>query len=205
MIAKDISGTDAIFICYPDYVIRGSHNLPIPSLGHAGVLLINNETGEASYSAFGRYNGEVNGKVISSGGKEVPALPNVDFDKSGIPTQESLSVILNTLSDADGQKGSIYGTYIKCDYYYLMKHTAEFYSEKYDILNNNCGNFALNVILTDHNVKGDITYPLINYPISMFNSLASNFKSFYYDPAKTSFAPVPYLINPDAKYLWDMR
>jgi hypothetical protein len=102
----DPDGTDAVAITYIDYKI-GVGNRRIPYLGHAGILLIDNKTGNTKYFEYGRYDSSF-GQVKQRG------VPNVKIDKeTGLPTKESLMQVFKVLSKSWGQDSRIKAAYVK--------------------------------------------------------------------------------------------
>ena len=137
------------YIYFPEYKADG-----IPLTGHAGVLLIDNKTGYTKYYEYGRYNGDVKGHVRTY------AVPNVVI-KDGKPTEESFNTVLDVISSKSGHDGKIKGAYVESDNFDAMNdYAAEKVKEKnnedrtpYNILKNNCGTFADDVIRQDKTVS----------------------------------------------------
>jgi hypothetical protein len=168
MAFKDADGKDAILIVFPDYKIDpeikvGKWRVPkIPGPGHAGVLIINNNTGKATYYEYGRYKTTdgTKGKV-----RKYDA-GTIVFGKDGKPTESSLNAVMGTISETSGNGGRIQGAYVTSDKFKEMKSYAdEKYKESnpgnkeydnsrepYDLFNNNCGTFAEDCINQDPNV-----------------------------------------------------
>jgi RHS repeat-associated protein len=165
---KDADGRDAILIVFPDYKIDpeikvGKWRAPkIPGPGHAGVLIINNKTGKATYYEYGRYKTTdgTKGKV-----RKYDA-GTIVFGKDGKPTESSLNAVMGTISETSGDGGRIQGAYVTSDKFKEMKAYAdEKYKESntgnkeydksrepYDLYENNCGTFAEDCINQDPNV-----------------------------------------------------
>ncbi len=143
----DPDGNDVIPIVFPDYQIQTSAG-KIPGLGHAGVIIIDNKTGNAKYYEYGRYDKEEKGIVRSY------SLGKLKFGKDGLPTQESLTKVLKTVSQKSGHNGTVAGVYIKDDNYEKMKEYADKkekenkdpYREEYALRNNNCGTFMVETV-----------------------------------------------------------
>ena len=172
----DPDGKDGIYIAYPDYKINVA-GLKIPNLGHAGVLLIDNKTGNTKYYEYGRYDKENIGIVRSL------SIPNVEIDKQGKPTVESLNNVLSVLSEKAGQGGSIEGAYIKSDKFvemnqYAKSKMSENYNlnrKKYSLINNNCATFALDVLEQENKVKDSTSNIWIKSPNNIVNELQETF------------------------------
>ena len=179
IVYHDPNGKDAILIVYPDYSINICNtpeiNIPyigkipkqkinINSVGHAGVLLINNKTGVTQYYEYGRYK-TTDGTV---GRVRKVKVSNVTIGKDGKPTINSLNKVLGELSKKAGQGGRIDGAYIISDEFEKMNdyanskfmesnpsdgNTAYNKNRKpYSILRHNCGTFAADVINQDESV-----------------------------------------------------
>ena len=181
----DPDGKDGIYIVFPDYVITVGDK-KYKHLGHAGVLLINNETGLTKYYEYGRYDNENMGIVRNI------IVPNVTIGKNGLPTKESLNKTLNCISEKSGQKGQIEGAYIKSDQFDKMNSYAEkqmqdnnnLDREPYSLLSNNCGTFAADVLKQDANVKRIFPIIFIARPISIVKQLQEVFTRVRYKPQK---------------------
>ena len=97
---------DIVAIAFPDYRISVLGQ-KLPNLGHAGVLLIDDETGLAKYYEYGRYDEAGIGEV-----RQRP-VPNAEIDPAtGRPTPDSLATILASISRQAGQGGDIRAAYI---------------------------------------------------------------------------------------------
>ena len=181
----DPDGNDGIFIAFPDYKISTPIG-GIGGLGHAGVLLINNESGLTKYYEYGRYDSENKGIVRSF------KVPNVVVDKNGTPTAESLNVTLQSVSEQAGHGGRIEGAYVKSDKFDEMNNYAkEKMSEnsnpdrkEYSLLKNNCGTFALDVLKVDDSVKGKAPSIIDPRPSSIVKELQDKFNPIRYYPDK---------------------
>ena len=151
--AVDPDGRDAILIAYPDYKIS-AFGTKWSNLGHAGVLLIDNKTGATKYYEYGRYDKPQKGVVRTR------KVSNVVIGKDGKPTLESLTKVLNELSNLAGEGGAIRGAYVKSAKFkdmkkYADKKLAENKDDNrkdYGLFSNNCGTFAEDVILQDQSV-----------------------------------------------------
>ncbi len=183
----DPDGEDAICLVYPNYNI-GFHGISIPGLGHAGILLIDNKTGNTTYFSFGRYSNDAKGVV-----KKIENIGKVTFDKNGVATEESLSPIFKKLSEADGQKSWIKGVYIKSDKYQEMVNFADKEKKKsdtdskdrneYSIWGYNCGHFSLKIATQDPNVK--IPYSIDDWnpiPIGQINWMSTTYPIITWSP-----------------------
>ena len=145
--------------------------------------MIDNKTGKTKYYEYGRYhtNDVTKGKV-----RKVK-IPDVKI-KDGKPTEESLNIVLKTISDDAGHHGNIDGAYIDSDEFEKMNNYAikkyqesnpivggENYKkdrEEYDITSNNCATFAADVVNQDENVKR---------PLLVFDKSPKNMVSEYQD------------------------
>ena len=192
----DPNGKDAILIVFPDYPINfyntpeftipligrkiKSYKINVDVVGHAGILLINNKTGLTKYYEYGRYDTEdgTKGRVRSF------SVPNVNIDNSGQPTNESLNNVLRFISRKAGKNGRIDGAYIKSDSFDEMNEYAKskmnesnfgnpnYKKERkpYNLINNNCGTFTVDVIKQDPSV--DIPWIVNTTP----NNIVSEFQ-----------------------------
>ena len=150
----DPDGKDGILITFPDYKIE-VYGFKVPYLGHAGVLLIDNETGKTKYYEYGRYDKENKGIVRNM------VVPNVKVDDNGKPTLESLENVLESISNKSGQGGCIEGAYIESDSFNAMNEYAEDKvndnsnpdRKSYSLLNYNCATFAIEVLNQDSKVE----------------------------------------------------
>jgi len=146
----DPDGEDGLIIIAPNYPSGG-----YPLTGHAGVLLIDNKTGFTKYYEYGRYDKDNFGMVRSY------QVPNVVIGDDGRPTAESLNNTLNVIAKESFTKNKgtdnektydITGAYFKSDGFEKMKAYAEqkmsegTTGEKYKTWDNNCGDFASDVV-----------------------------------------------------------
>lgn len=149
-----ILARDAILIAYPDFrpEIPG---LGRPfALGHAGVLLINSQTGLTKYYEYGRYDPQELGLVRRQ------TVPNVVI-RDGQPTEASLQAVLRHLSTVSGHRGRIVGAYAQSDQFAEMNLAAEARLRQnsdpnrtpYTVYGNNCATFAAEILNTDPNVE----------------------------------------------------
>ena len=147
--------TDGILLVFPDYKIR-TKGVPIPFLGHSGVLLIDNETGKTVYYDFGRFYGHKKGFIRTN-----EELGKVSFDDEGLPTESSLDEVLKNISEEYGHKGDIEGIYIKSKEFEKMQEYAESERNKiieekefehYNIIINSCLHFSIKTIEADKNI-----------------------------------------------------
>ncbi|MCK6612179.1 MAG: RHS repeat-associated core domain-containing protein, partial [Bacteroidia bacterium] len=195
LIYVDKDGRDAILIVFPDYKIDpeikvGKWKAPkIGGLGHAGVLIINNKTGAATYYEYGRYPT----KDGTKGRVRKYDVGKITFDKDGNATEESVNKAMGIISQKSGQGGNIEGAYIKSDKYKEMKAYADGkYNESnpgnkdydkdrepYTLTENNCGTFAADCINQD---------PTVDQP-SISNPTPTNIVDEYQEEGN---APVTY-------------
>ena len=97
---------DVVPIAFPDYRISVLGQ-KLPNLGHAGILLIDDETGLTKYYEYGRYDEAGIGTVRQR------TVPNAEIDPAtSRPTQASMDRILRSISDQAGQRGDIRAAYI---------------------------------------------------------------------------------------------
>lgn len=184
---NDGDGRDAILITFPDYKIDpelkiGRWKAPkVGGLGHAGVLIIDNKTGRATYYEYGRYK-------TTDGTKGLVRkydIGKIVFGKDGKATEESVNAAMGKISQKSGEGGRIKGAYVISDKFKEMKAYADQkYSETnsgnpqydasrppYSLLGNNCGTFAADVVNQDPNVDQP----------SIYNPTPKNIVSEYID------------------------
>jgi hypothetical protein len=92
----DPRGLAGMAVYFSGYQVDTGHGFSLP-LGHAGVIAIDNNTGATQYFDFGRYGGQY-GDV--RGPFDVGTMK---FDKNGMPTDDSLNAIRNTVSTLYGK------------------------------------------------------------------------------------------------------
>lgn len=100
----DPSGLDGMYITFPDYMVNLGHGVEM-SLGHAGVVAIDDSTGSAYYFDFGRYGGEygdVRGPIY---------VGKVQFVGDGVATRESLDAVAKRAAEFGGKGGAYRYTY----------------------------------------------------------------------------------------------
>ncbi|SCC64641.1 RHS repeat-associated core domain-containing protein, partial [Chitinophaga costaii] len=171
---KDGDGRDAILITFPDYRIDpeikiGTWKAPkVGGLGHAGIMIIDNNTGRATYYEYGRYK-------TTDGTKGLVRKYDVGkivFGKDGKATEESVNAAMGKISQKSGEGGRIKGAYVISDKFKEMKDYADQkYNESnpgnpqydanrppYSLLGNNCGTFAADVVNQDPNVDQPSIY-----------------------------------------------
>lgn len=160
-----ISGNEdfLIPIVFPDYEILVASEqtfdlfginittpkLKAPYLGHAGVMLINGETGLTRYFEYGRYPN--NASDIPGNVRSVP-IPNVKIVNSLI-TENSLKRTLSSISRKSGQNGRISGVVIRGHFFekgaaWLKERMLANNSPKklpYDLDNHNCMTFVIDL------------------------------------------------------------
>ena len=169
IIYTDPDGKDGILVVFPDYKVDTESFLGKQPLGHAGVLLIDNETGLTKYYEYGRYAtvDGTKGRVRSSDTDEILKLSNVVIDpETGKPTEESLNKVLGEISKISGQGGKIEGAYIEGDFDLMndyaqkkLKESNPKYEEynedrkAYSLTGNNCGTFGCDVLKQDKKAK----------------------------------------------------
>lgn len=100
-----------------------------------------------------------------------------------MPTQESLNKVLKQISVKSGHGGKIEGAYIKSDKFKKMNDYAKGRMqdnskpdrEEYDLLDNNCGDFAEDVVKQDENVAEDAPTIIDPRPNSMIEEYQDEF------------------------------
>ncbi|MER9934337.1 RHS repeat-associated core domain-containing protein [Mesorhizobium sp. M0088] len=100
----DPLGLAGMAVYYSGYSVDTGEGFSLP-LGHAGVVAIDNLTGDAQYFDFGRYGGkygDVRGPI---------RVGTMSFDKDGFLTQESSDAIRQTLSQQFGKGNSVNSIY----------------------------------------------------------------------------------------------
>jgi RHS repeat-associated protein len=190
----DRNGKDAIIITFPDYKIDTESPLGVVAgIGHAGVLLIDNKTGQSIYYEYGRY-ATADG---TKGRTRMGITSCVDIGPDGKPTSESLNRVLGEISKRAGKGGRIEGAYIESDNFEAMNEyaTEKFQEgnfedecnynkdrEPYSLKENNCGTFALDVVSQDKNVNGIPEKGSYKTPIKMMDEAQVKFDKVSYDP-----------------------
>lgn len=178
----DPGGKDAILIVFPDYMVDTETRLGRRQLGHAGVLLINNETGYTRYYEYGRYptSDGTRGRVRNQ------RVSNVTIGSDGRPTERSLNRVLQQISRSSGQGGRIEGAYIESDDFDVMNDYAEQMlrestagnpqydpdRDPYSLLRRNCGTFARDVINQDPDVQ-------VNTYLNTPGNIAAEFRNVF--------------------------
>ncbi|MFT5836106.1 MAG: hypothetical protein ACI9RG_001000 [Sulfurimonas sp.] len=146
-------------------------------LGHAGVLIINGETGTTKYFEYGRYDKRALGKV-----QKIENLPNVKVNNGKIILR-SLKDALNKISRESGKNIRIEGVYIEVEnkfnfmlgYAKLREHQNNNPKRKpYSLTSNSCVHFAKEVTS-----KGGIITPWMVDPRP--NSYIKEFRNDYTD------------------------
>ncbi len=158
----DPDGRDAVGIVFQNYMVNtGIYNFKAP-LGHAGVLLINNATGETKYFEFGRYDGNAAGVVGAKLPKDdgnirnIP-ISNVVIGSDGKPTENSLNLIYGELSEKTGQNKAVESTYHSgADFNAMRSYVNSIANDKnrdkYSLVRNTCYDFK-NRVIDAGNVK----------------------------------------------------
>ncbi len=203
-------------VVFPDYkvdpeldVTVWGKNFKSPKLplGHAGVLLIDNETGLTKYYEFGRYRTTdgVKGRVRSSDINRELSLSNVVIDpETGKPTQESLNKVLGELSEKVGQGGRIQGAYVEGDFGVMNDYAQQKLKESnpgfeehstdrepYDLYTNNCGTFGCDVLKQDEGAAENAPWIFNPTPDNVAEEYQDNFPKVDYDPkTKTTTSDV---------------
>ncbi len=151
----DPDGRDAVGIVYKGYQVDTGLGFKLP-LGHAGVLLINNETGYTKYYEYGRY--DPNGQGIvgekldkMKGNIRNVSVPNATIGEDGKPTQESLNKIYTHLSKVAGKGNEVDAEYHEgADFKKMEKYVKDTANDKkrdeYSVPFCNCYDFKEKVI-----------------------------------------------------------
>lgn len=95
----------------PISIERWSGNSPyVSGLGHAGIAMINGQTGAVAYWEYGRYDRAQFGEV-----RTVPAVSSVTmtFDEAGNPERGALEKLARALTTTNGPARLYEGVYIK--------------------------------------------------------------------------------------------
>lgn len=160
-----LQGSDDFLIplVFPDYEITVDEaqqrsflgvsfveTIKIPYLGHAGVLLVNGNTGLTKYYEYGRYLHANPPGIVRRG-----ALPDCRVVNGQI-TETSLKKVLKTISVNHGHSGNISGVVLRGDFFddalkWLKGKVAENSirtREPYDLYTHNCMTFVID--LADH-------------------------------------------------------
>ena len=178
----DPDGKDGIYINFPDYKINVG--IQLPHLGHSGILLIENKTGLTKYYEYGRYDDENMGIVRNI------RVSNVVIGEDGMPTEESLNIVLKEISDAAGHGGRIEGAYVKSDEFHKMNDYAQSIMtendntnrESYSLIDKNCSTFAEDVLRQDPNVKTKMSTHILNIPNVIVKKWQEIFIPLEYNP-----------------------
>ncbi len=146
----DPDGRDAVGIVFDDYQVNTGYGFKLP-LGHAGVLLIDNDSGLTKYYEFGRYSpntaGIIGEKLAKEKGNIINrGVPNAVIGKDGKPTQESLNKIYSSLSKSAGKGHKVDATYhegsdFKKMHSYINGLANDKGRDEYSILGNTCYSF----------------------------------------------------------------
>lgn len=136
----DPSGLDGIFVHYVGYMAQTGLGFAAP-VGHSGVVSVNPQTGDTSYYDFGRYGGQY-GDVRTQG-----SVGQIQFDKNGQPTSDSLSNALRTASERFGHGAPVYYEYYKdANSQQIDKfahdRAGDLANHPYNLPFNTCNNFA---------------------------------------------------------------
>ena len=121
--------------------------LKAPYLGHAGVILINGDTGVTRYYEYGRYPNSIS-EIAGNVRKRV--VSNVSI-VNGLITESSLLKVLNEVSQRAGQEGRISGVVLRGSFFseadlWLKERLAQNNSPEkleYDLFTNNCMTFVI--------------------------------------------------------------
>jgi RHS repeat-associated protein len=140
--AIDPDGNDAMVVVFPDYLITVGEK-HIPYLGHAGVVIINSDTGATKYYEYGRYD---RGQIGVVRLKQVPNL----IMEAGQPTAQSMRHLMQALANI-GHGSKVAATYDKgaVDYTAMVAHAEQRLAQNtdakrtpYGVCYHNCYSFA---------------------------------------------------------------
>ena len=169
----DPDGNDPIYIWFIKYRINSS-GVNIPFVGHAGVLLIDNNSGIPTFYHYGRWGDNEKGIVKKIDAEIKDYKINFNDGKANI---DDLSKVLKIISEKAGKNSIITGVYFNSDKTSDMKKTADEYldytnnpksNDEYSLESNNCSNFALNIIGIDENLIIPPRVPFIT-PVQIIN------------------------------------
>ena len=182
----------ALYICYDNYEVQTNWFDRQP-LGHGGILLIE-KNGKTTYYEYGRYDKEEKGMV-----RKV-TVPNVVWKKSEEKiTETELNKVLSFLSTHSGQNKNITAAYIETNHIDVMlEYAKKKYGEsnpnagiksspynkdrkEYNIINNNCGTFAKDVIMNDKDTKSFVTLLYATPEAIVKDFLQEGYKKVFYN------------------------
>ena len=156
LLASDPNALDAVYLQFSGYPIDSGFGFNIRA-SHAGVLLINEQTGLTNYYEYGRYSNvndeRIVGCALSGKGGNVRkiVISDVIIGDDGLPTQQSLDIVYNELAGRAGKGIFPTATYfddvdfeISREYVNSVANDAD--REQYSLISNNCESFATNVI-----------------------------------------------------------
>ena len=156
----DPDGRDAVGIVYKGYEVNTGMGFKLP-LGHAGVLLINENNGLTRYYEYGRYDPRSPGIIGEAlpkmeGNVRNVTVPNVEIADNGKPTPESLEKVYSYLSRHSGQGKEVDVQYYEdADFRKMEAYVDGFANNKkrkgYSILLCNCYIFKDEVIESGNN------------------------------------------------------
>ena len=151
----DPNGLDSVMVVYPDYWVDTGRGFKM-QWGHAGLLTINNQNGTTKYYEYGRYNGDLQGHVVTS-------LPGNVGVKDGQVDRKSLTKVLQNLAANSGQQGRVEAAYVATNDKQQAKINA--YAEArlaerdnpnrkpYSATGNSCIDFPRNAVQAAEDVK----------------------------------------------------
>ena len=149
----DPLGLDAIPIVFPDYKISTPAGR-IGGLGHAGILLIDPQSGFTQYYEYGRYDNQP-GQCDCGEVRQPPSgVPNVVMGADDRPTADSLNRVLDSISRQAGHGGRISGAYVQNNRFnemndyarQRMAQNADLNRQRYSLTDNNCAHFMRDVL-----------------------------------------------------------
>ncbi|OTQ21617.1 hypothetical protein B6D22_09265 [Gilliamella apicola] len=171
----------------------GEDGVKVPYLGHAGVLLINGQSGITKYYEYGRYPPGVLGRT-----RNVPIKDVVITPKKMI-TITSLKKLLRQLSEISGQKGRIEGGILRSDEIYnkaveyckkKIEENDDSERKPYSMYDNSCVTFVqeltlhlgfkLPAIVSNTTVERYLTSKIPTLYMHQFQSIITVRDLFYY-------------------------
>ena len=96
-------------VVWPRYDIT-SGDQQLTGLGHAGIILVDGNTGFTRYFEYGRYDRDINGNLI--GKVQTEPIPNLSIDSAGTIDRSSFESMIAHLSNVAGQGTVAQGTII---------------------------------------------------------------------------------------------
>lgn len=175
------------------YKYIGENGVKVPYLGHAGVLLINGQSGITKYYEYGRYPPGDLGRT-----RNVP-IKDVVITPEKMITITSLKKLLRQLSEISGQKGRIQGGILRSDGIYnkaveyckkKIEENDDSERKPYSMYDNSCVTFVqeltlylgfyLPTIVSTTSIKRNLKSRVPTLYIQQFQSIITVRDLFYY-------------------------